>query len=49
MATHRPYRPSLGREAALDEISKNRGILYDSDVVDACLMLFNEMEFQYSS
>ena len=37
MDSHRPYRPALGLFAALDEISKNRGKLYDPDVVDACL------------
>jgi len=42
MATHRPYRPSLGLAAALDEITRNRGRLYDSQVVDACLRLFRE-------
>jgi PAS domain S-box-containing protein len=42
MASHRPYRPSLGIEKALEEISKNRGILYDPDVVDACIKLFHE-------
>ncbi len=48
METHRPYRPSLGRDAAIEEISKNRGILFDPEVVDACLRLFQEKEFQYS-
>lgn len=42
MASHRPYRASLGIEAALAEIEKNRGILYDSVVADACLRLFQE-------
>ena len=42
MASHRPYRPALGIDAALEEISKNRGILYDAAVVDACLRLFQE-------
>ncbi|HPQ42951.1 MAG TPA: PAS domain S-box protein [Syntrophales bacterium] len=42
MASHRPYRPTLGIGAALEEIEKNRGILYDSEVVDVCLGLFNE-------
>jgi len=42
MASHRPYRASLGIEAALEEIEKNRGISYDADVVDACLRLFRE-------
>jgi len=46
MASHRPYRPSLGIEAALEEIKKNRGILYDNKVVDACLKLFLEKGFQ---
>jgi PAS domain S-box-containing protein len=42
IASHRPYRPALGIDAALEEISKNRGILYDPDVTDACLKLFHE-------
>jgi putative nucleotidyltransferase with HDIG domain len=42
MATHRPYRPSRGSETAFDEIKANRGLLYDPDVVDACLRLFQE-------
>lgn len=42
MASHRPYRASLGIARALEEISKNRGILYDASSVDACLKLFNE-------
>ena len=44
MASHRPYRPSLGIKQALMEISKNRGILYDSRVVDACLRLLADRE-----
>ncbi len=46
MASHRPYRPALGIDKALDEIAQNRGKLYDPDVVDACLRLFNEKEFK---
>jgi PAS domain S-box-containing protein/putative nucleotidyltransferase with HDIG domain len=46
MASHRPYRPGLGIDVALREIEKNKGVLYDSDVVDACLMLFREEGFQ---
>ncbi len=42
IASHRPYRPGLGIDAALDEISKNKGILYDAEVVHACLNLFHE-------
>jgi len=49
METHRPYRPSLGRAAAIEEIYQNRGILYDIAVVNACLRLFQEKDFQYST
>lgn len=48
MAAHRPYRPSLGIEAALREIESNRAVLYDEDVVDACLRLFREQGFTFS-
>jgi PAS domain S-box-containing protein len=46
MASHRPYRAALGIEAALEEIEKNKGILYDNAVVDACLRLFREKGYQ---
>ena len=42
MSSHRPYRPALGIDKALEEISQKKGILYDSTVVDACLRLFSE-------
>jgi PAS domain S-box-containing protein len=42
MASHRPYRPALGVERSLDEISKNSAVLYDAKVVDACLRIFKE-------
>ncbi|MDO9508837.1 MAG: HD-GYP domain-containing protein, partial [Thermovirgaceae bacterium] len=45
MASHRPYRPTRGIEAALDEIEKNRGILYDPEVADVCLNLFREKSY----
>jgi len=46
-SSHRSYRPALGIDTALKEIShKKKGILYDSEVVDACLTLFNEKRFQ---
>ncbi len=47
MSSHRPYRPSLGLETALEEISKNKGILYDSKVVAACLRLFGEKRYEF--
>jgi len=46
MASHRPYRAALGIETALEEIEKNKGILYDDAVVDACLKLFPEKSYQ---
>jgi PAS domain S-box-containing protein len=46
MASHRPYRPALGIEAALEEIEKNRGTLYDTGAADVCLRLFREKGFQ---
>jgi PAS domain S-box-containing protein len=42
MASHRPYRPALGIQKALDEVSQKKGVLYDSEVVDACVRLFKE-------
>jgi HD-GYP domain-containing protein (c-di-GMP phosphodiesterase class II) len=45
IGSHRPYRPSLGIDFALEEISRNKGILYDADVVDACLKLFQEKSY----
>lgn len=48
MASHRPYRRSLGIDQALEEISLNRGILYDPEVVDLCLKLFLEKRFSFS-
>ena len=47
MASHRPYRPSLGLDAALIEISLNKGILYDLDVSEAGLRLFREQGYQF--
>ena len=46
MSSYRPYRPSLGIDAALAEIERNRGRLYDSDVVGACLNLFRHKGFE---
>jgi len=49
MSSHRPYRPSMGIEKALEEITRNSGTLYDSQVVDACLKIFNEKGFEFLS
>ena len=47
MASHRPYRPSLGIEVALKEIERGSGTVYDPAVVDACLKLFRQQEFTF--
>jgi PAS domain S-box-containing protein/putative nucleotidyltransferase with HDIG domain len=47
MVSHRPYRAAYGIKEALAEILKNKGILYDSVVVDACLKLFTEKQFSF--
>jgi putative two-component system response regulator len=46
ISSHRPYRPSLGLQRALDELLESRGKLYDSQVVDTCLALIKEERFQ---
>ena len=49
MSSHRPYRAGLGIEAALAEITKNRDKYYDAAVVDACVKLFREKRFAFST
>ncbi|MEA2059579.1 MAG: response regulator [Thermodesulfobacteriota bacterium] len=48
MSSHRPYRPALGLDIAFEEISKNKGRLYDKDAVTACLALFQEKGFSFN-
>jgi len=47
ITSHRPYRPSLGLDIALEEIERGRGTAYDPQVVDACLALFREKGFEW--
>lgn len=47
MSSHRPYRPALGIDKALEEISISRGVKYDPEIVDACLKLFAEDRFEF--
>jgi HD-GYP domain-containing protein (c-di-GMP phosphodiesterase class II) len=47
MATFRPYRPALGIDSALEEISQNGRGLYDPEVVETCLELFAEKGFEF--
>ena len=48
MNSHRPYRPALGIEAALQEICKYKGEKYDSEVVEHCVKLFKDKHFDFS-
>lgn len=48
MCSHRPYRPSLGIDKALEEIVDQRGVLYDETVVDICVRLFREKGYQFT-
>jgi PAS domain S-box-containing protein/putative nucleotidyltransferase with HDIG domain len=47
MASHRPYRPGLGIDAALDELRAHRGVTFDADVVDTCIDLFTSGRFTF--
>ena len=42
MCSHRPYRASLGLAAALDELTRGDGILYDAAVVQTCLRIYEQ-------
>ncbi len=47
MVSHRPFQVAIGMSQALEEVSKNRGKLYDPEVADACLKLFLEDGFDF--
>ena len=47
MVSHRPYRPGQGIEVALEELTKNKGILYDEGITDACIKLFTVRGFKF--
>ena len=49
MASHRPYRPAVGLDAALNEVVKNRGTLYAPEVVDAAARLINDKGYALPS
>jgi putative two-component system response regulator len=48
-SSFRPYRPAQGIEAALAELKEHRGTAYDTEVVDACVDLFESGQFQFPS
>lgn len=49
MVSHRPYRPALGIEKAIEEISNGSGRLYDPEVTKACLSLIGKGDFSFSA
>jgi PAS domain S-box-containing protein len=49
IASFRPYRPELGLEAALTEIESNKGVLYDSSVVEICIALIKRHGFDFET
>lgn len=49
ISSHRPYRPALGLDVALQEIETQRGTLYDPNVVDSCLRLLKERHYNLLS
>ncbi|TAK29843.1 MAG: PAS domain S-box protein [Chloroflexota bacterium] len=48
MSSHRPYRPALGIDAALKEVTRNKGVLYDVDVVDAFVRILDAKPLGFS-
>jgi HD-GYP domain-containing protein (c-di-GMP phosphodiesterase class II) len=49
IASHRPYRPALGIDAAADELSNQQGALFDQEVVDACLQIIRREDFGFEA
>ena len=49
MSSHRPYRPAIGRNISINEISRNKGILFDAMVVEACIKVLVEDGFEFES
>jgi putative nucleotidyltransferase with HDIG domain len=49
MSSHRPYRPALGVDKALDEISRGRDVFYDAEAVDACVRVFKKKGFKFEA
>ena len=47
IASHRPYPPAQGIDAALSEITAQRGITLDAEVVDMCLRVFKEHYYDF--
>jgi HD-GYP domain-containing protein (c-di-GMP phosphodiesterase class II) len=46
MTSDRPYRPALSLQEVIEEITRNSGVLYDNNVVEACLMIINQQRLR---
>ncbi|MBN1523322.1 MAG: HD domain-containing protein [Spirochaetales bacterium] len=49
ISSHRPYRAALGVDVGLEHILENSGILYDEEVVNTCVTLFREKNFEFKT
>ena len=49
MLASRPYRDSKKLSEALKEIQEQAGILYDADVVNACITVFKKRKFSFEN
>jgi putative nucleotidyltransferase with HDIG domain len=49
MSSERPYRNSFNIDEVLQEVAQGSGTLFDRDVVDSCLLLFQEKGFKLRS
>lgn len=47
MSSHRPYRPALGLDRAIEELLQNKGRLYDAAVAETCLNLIIDKQFSF--
>ncbi len=47
MASDRPYRKSLGLEVAMEELNKNKSTLYDAEIADVCLSLYQQQRIPF--
>ena len=49
ITAHRPYRPALGLEAGIAELQRGKGTAYDPDIVDICVELITENDFDWGA
>ncbi|MDI1352559.1 MAG: hypothetical protein PSV35_07295, partial [bacterium] len=49
ITSHRPYRPARGVDVALEELRKYSGILFEPEIVNACIKLYDEKKIDFYS